>query len=374
MDFDLSDDQRLLKDSVDRLVLDTYDFEQRKTYIARPDGWSRENWAQFAELGLLGVNFAEDHGGFGGGLVETMLVAEAFGRGLVIEPYFANVILSGALLRHAAPVSVQDAYLPEIASGELLFAFAHHERNARHVMHHVETSAHSTEAGWVLRGEKALVLHGDCADKLLVSARISGGVRETRGIGLFLVDAASTQRRGYATQEGQRAAEVSLDGVIAEAVLSLDAWPAMARALDEAIAFQCAEAVGAMEALLDLTVDYLKTRTQFGRVIGDFQVLQHRAVDMKVQLELARSMAMYATMMAAETDAETRARAISAAKVQVGRSLRHVGQEAIQLHGGIGVTMEYKAGHYFKRLTMIEKSLGDTESHLTRLAAMGTAF
>ncbi len=374
MDFDLSDDQRLLKDSVDRLIADTYGFELRRGYIAQADGWSRENWARFAELGLLGVNFSEDHGGFGGGLVETMLVAEAFGRGLVIEPYFANVILCGALLRHAAPVPVQDAYLPQIAAGEALFAFAHHERNARHVQHHVAATAQSTDAGWVLHGEKSLVLHGDAADKLLVSARLTGNTRDTRGIGLFLVDAGSTTRRGYATQDGQRAAEVSLDGVIAEAVLSLDAWPGMARALDEAIAFQCAEAVGAMEELLDITIDYMKTRKQFGRAIAEFQVLQHRAVDMKVQLELARSMAMYATMMAADDDAETRARAISAAKVQVGRSLRHVGQEAVQLHGGIAVTMEYKAGHYFKRLTMIEKSLGDTEAHLERLAVMGTAF
>jgi len=374
MDFDFSEDQRLLKDSVDRLIADTYGFEQRHGYIAQPDGWSRQNWARFAELGLLGVNFAEDHCGFGGGLVETMLVAEAFGRGLVIEPYFASVILSGALLRHAAPVPVQDAYLPQIAAGEALFAFAHHERHARHVAHHVGTTAQSTDAGWVLHGEKSIVLHGDCATKLLVSARIAGSVRDTSGIGLFLVDAASTTRRGYATQDSQRAAEVSLDGVIAEAVLSLDAWPAIARALDEATAFLCAEAVGAMEEVLAITVDYLKTRKQFGRAIGEFQVLQHRAVDMKVQLELARSMAMYATMMAADDDADTRARAISAAKVQVGRSLRHIGQEAVQLHGGIAVTMEYKAGHYFKRLTMIEKALGDTDAHLERLAAMGTAF
>ena len=374
MDFDFSEDQRLLKDSVDRLVLDTYDFEQRKTYTAAPDGWSRANWARFAELGLLGVNFSEDHGGFGGGGVEMMLVAEAFGRGLVIEPYFATVVLAGGLLRHAAPTPIQDACLPGIAAGESLYAFAHHERNARHVAHHVGVTATSSEVGWVLNGEKSLVLHGDCADKLLVSARVSGGVRETKGIGLFLVDASSVKRRGYATQDAMRGAEITLDNVIAEAMLSLDAWPAISRALDEASAFLCAEAVGAMEEVLAITVDYLKTRKQFGRAIGEFQVLQHRAVDMKVQLELARSMAMYATMMAAEDDADTRARAISAAKVQVGRSLRHVGQEAVQLHGGIAVTMEYKAGHYFKRLTMIDKSLGDVDAHLERLAAMGTAF
>ena len=374
MDFDFSEDQRLLKDSVDRLVLDTYDFEQRKTYIAAPDGWSRENWARYAELGLLGVNFSEDHGGFGGGGAEMMLVAEACGRGLVIEPYYASVVLSGGLLRHAATAPIQDAYLPGVAAGETLFAFAHHERHARYVAHHVGTTATATAAGWVLTGEKSLVLHGDSADKLLVTARVAGGVRDTGGIGLFLVDANAVTKRGYATQDSMRAADISLDGVVAEAVLGLDAWPGIARALDEASAFLCAEAVGAMEELLAITVDYMKTRKQFGRAIAEFQVLQHRAVDMKVQIELARSMAMYATMMAAEDDADMRARAISAAKVQVGRSLRLVGQEAVQLHGGIAVTMEYKAGHYFKRLTLIEKSLGDTEAHLERLAAMGTAF
>lgn len=374
MDFDLSDDQRLLKDSVDRLVADTYGFEQRREILRGPEGWSRANWAQLAELGLLGVNFAEAHGGFGGGAVETMLVAEAFGRGLVVEPYFATVILAGGLLRHAASSAQQDAYLPRIAAGELLFAFAHHERQARYDFASVATSA--TEAGdaWEINGEKSLVLHGDCADKLIVSARISGAVGAPSGIGLFVVDAAHLIRRGYPTQDGLRAAEITFEGTKAEALLTVDGFPAIRRVIDEAIAFLCAEAVGAMAEMHASTIDYMKTRKQFGRAIGEFQVLQHRAVDMLVELELARSMSLYATMMSPHDDAMERGRAISAAKVQIGRSGRLVGQEAIQLHGGIAMTQEYKVGHYFKRVTMIEKLFGDTETHLRHLVEAGTAF
>ncbi len=374
MDFDLTDDQRLLKDSVDRLVADTYGFDHRRAILASAEGWSRDNWARLADLGLLGVNFAEEHAGFGGGPVETMLVAEAFGRALVVEPYFATVVLAGGLLRHAGNAAQQAAYLPRIAGGELLMAFAHHERHARYDLSSVTTSAVQAGDEWEINGEKSLVLHGDCADKLIVSARISGGNRDAGGIGLFVVDAGCLQRRGYSTQDGLRAAEISFSGVKAEAMLSLDGFPAIARTIDEATAFLCAEAVGAMAEMHAITVDYMKTRKQFGRAIGEFQVLQHRAVDMLVQVELARSMALYATMMASDDDSAERGRAISAAKVQVGRSGKMVGEEAIQLHGGMAMTMEYKVGHYFKRVTMIEKLFGDTEAHLQRLVAAGTAF
>lgn len=370
MDFDLSDDQRLLKDSVDRLVADTYGFEQRRELLKTAVGWSWANWATFAELGLLGVNFAEEHGGFGGGPVETMLVAEAFGRGLVLEPYLATVVLGGGLLRHAGSAGQQAAYLPRVADGSLLLAFAHHERAARYDLAHVATMATRSGDGWIIDGEKSLVLHGDCADKLIVSARVSGGDHEHGGIGLFVVDAAGLPRRGYATQDGQRAAEIVFSATKAEAVLSTDGFAAIRRTVDEAIAFLCAEAVGAMAEMHATTVDYMKTRKQFGRAIGEFQVLQHRAVDMFVELEQARSMAMYATMMASEEDADERGRAISAAKVQIGKSGRLVGQEAIQLHGGIAMTMEYKVGHHFKRVTMIEKMFGDTDTHLARLTQM----
>lgn len=370
MDFDLTDDQRMLKDSVNRLVADNCGFEQRKAILKSPEGWSRTNWAKLAELGLLGVNLPEEQGGFGGGPLEMMLVADAFGRALAVEPFFATCVLGAGLLRHAGKIDEVAA----VAAGEMLLAFAHHERQARYDLSYVTTSAMQMGDGWEITGEKSLVLHGDCADKIIVSARVSGAVGDEAGIGLFLMNASGLKRRGYATQDALRAAEISFEGSRAEAVLSLDGFSIISRVVDEAIAFLCAEALGAMEDMHTTTVEYLKTRKQFGRAIGEFQVLQHRAVDMLVQLELARSMVLYATMMASDDDAGARRRAISAAKVQVGNSARHVGQEAIQLHGGIAMTMEYKVGHHFKRLTMIEKMFGDTETHLRRLSAEGTAF
>jgi pimeloyl-CoA dehydrogenase small subunit len=377
MDFDLSDEQRLLRDSVDRLIADRYGFEQRRKYMAEPDGWSRAVWAQFAELGLLGLPFPEDAGGFGGGAVETMLVMEAFGRGLIVEPYLATVVLGGGLVFLAGTADQQYAILPEIASGERLLAFAHHERQARYELSDVATAARAQGGGWRISGEKALVLHGDCAQTLVVSARVSGGRRDADGIGLFLVEAdgPGVTRRGYPTQDGMRAAEISFADAHAEPLGTPgSAFAHIAQVIDRATAALCAEAVGAMADLHALTLDYLKTRKQFGRAIGEFQVLQHRSVDMFTALEQARSMALYATVMAEAADAAERARAISAAKVQIGRSARHIGQEAVQLHGGIGVTMEYKAGHLFKRLTMIERGYGDTDWHLARLAAMGGLF
>jgi pimeloyl-CoA dehydrogenase small subunit len=377
MDFDLTDEQRLLKDSVDRLVADQYQFEQRKKYMAEPDGWSRAVWQQYAELGLLGLPFAEAHGGFGGGAVETMIVMEIFGRGLVLEPYFATVILGGGLLRRAASPAQQQALLPQVVQGKLKLAFAHVERHSRYDLADVATTAKQDGAMWVLDGAKSVVLHGDCADRLLVTARTSGNRRDRSGIGLFLVDpsAAGVTRRGYPTQDGLRAAEVTLSGVRVPRDDAIpNALPAIEHVVDEAIAALCAEAVGCMQAMHETTLEYLKTRQQFGRPIGQFQVLQHRSVDMLVALEQARSMAMFAAVMAAEEDPTERRRAIAAAKVQIGRSGRHIGQEAIQLHGGIGMTMEYKVGHYFKRMTMIDKLFGDADTHLETLAQLGGLF
>jgi pimeloyl-CoA dehydrogenase small subunit len=380
MDFDLTDEQRLLKDSVDRLISDQYQFEQRKKYMTEPNGWSRAAWQQYAELGLLGLPFAEAHGGFGGGPVETMILMDAFGRGLVLEPYFATIILGGGLLRRAATPAQQQALLPQVAQGKLKLAFAHVERQSRYDLADVATAARQDGAAWVLDGAKSVVLHGDCADRLLVTARVSGGPRDRAGIGLFLVDpsAAGVTRRGYPTQDGLRAAEVTLSGarVPSENVLgdAGAALPAIEHVVDEAIAALCAEAVGTMQAMHDTTLEYLKTRQQFGRPIGQFQVLQHRSVDMLVALEQARSMAMFSAVMAGEEDATERRRAIAAAKVQIGRSGRHIGQEAIQLHGGIGMTMEYKVGHYFKRMTMIDKLFGDADVHLETLARLGGLF
>jgi len=380
MDFDLTDEQRLLKDSVDRLIADQYQFEQRKKYLAQPDGWSREIWQQFADLGLLGLPFAEQFGGFGGGPVETMIVMEAFGRGLVLEPYFATVILGGGLLRHAATQAQQQALIPEITQGKLKLAFAHVERQSRYDLADVTTTARLDDAAWVLDGAKSVVLHGDCADRLLVTARVSGRRRDRAGIGLFLVDPAASgvTRRGYPTQDGLRAAELTLSGVRVPTGDILGdpgaALPMIEHVVDEAIAALCAEAIGTMQIMHETTLEYLKTRQQFGRPIGQFQVLQHRSVDMLVALEQARSMAMFAAVMAAEENATERRRAMAAAKVQIGRSGKHIGQEAIQLHGGIGMTMEYKVGHYFKRMTMIDMLFGDADTHLATLARLGGLF
>jgi pimeloyl-CoA dehydrogenase small subunit len=374
MDFDFNDDQRLLKDSVDRLVAERYGFDQRRGFMAEPVGWSRAMWGQFAELGLLGLPFSEDHGGFGGSSVETMIVAEAFGRGLVVEPYLATVVLGGGLIRRVADPALQRELISQIAAGEVLLAFAHLERQSRYALNDVTTIARAEGGRFRLEGEKGVVLHGDCADKLLVTARTNGGTRDRSGIGLFLVDVRSegVSVRGYQTQDGLRAAEISLAGAFGVALGDPSgALPTVERVVDEALAYLAGEAVGVMEAMHKATIDYMKQRKQFGRAIGEFQALQHRAVDMYVLLEQARSMALYATMMAGEDDATERHRAVAAAKVQIGRSGRKIGQEAVQLHGGIGMTMEYMVGHYFKRMSMIEILFGDADTHLTHLAETG---
>jgi pimeloyl-CoA dehydrogenase small subunit len=303
-----------------------------------------------------------------------MLVMEAFGRALALEPYLATIVLGGGFLRHGGSEAQKTALIPRLAEGSLILAFAHTERQSRYDLADVATTARRDGALWRIDGEKGVVLHGDSADKLIVTARTGGGRRDRDGIGVFIVDAAAAgvTRRGYPTQDGLRAAEISFSGVHVgpQDVLGEPgaALPLVERVTGEAIAALCAEAVGAMAAMHELTLDYLKTRRQFGREIGSFQILQHRAVDMLIALEQARSMAMYATMMAGEEDAAERRRALSAAKVQIGRSGRLVGQQAIQLHGGIGMTMEYKVGHYFKRVTMIDATFGDADHHLRALA------
>ncbi len=379
MDFDLNDEQRQLKESVERLLADTYgDLNQRMAYMKEPKGYSAALWQQYAELGLLGVPFAEEHGGLGQGLTETMIIAEAFGRALAIEPYLPTVILSGGVLRHSGNAALLKELVPGIVEGKLTLALAHQERQARFNLADTATTARADgKGGYTLEGEKVVVLAGDSADKLIVTARVSGARADRGGIGLFLVDAKANgvTGRGYPTQDGLRAADVTLsavrvgpDAVVAGPDKGLKV---LERAVDDAIAALSAEAVGAMAGLHELTVDYLKTRKQFGVPIGSFQVLQHKAVDMLTALEEARSMAYYATMMAAEPDAKERAKAMAAAKVQLGRSARFLGETAIQLHGGIGMTMEYKAGHYFKRLTMIDMAFGDADHHLRELAKAG---
>jgi pimeloyl-CoA dehydrogenase small subunit len=374
MDFEFSEEQRLLKDSVERLLADRYDFEQRKAYMKEPHGFGGAPWRQYAELGLLGLPFDEAHGGSGGGPVETMIVAEAFGRALALEPYLATVVLGGGLLRHGGSDAQRAAILPKVADGSLLLAFAHGERQARYDLADVATAAKRDGAGYVLDGEKSVVLAGGAAGKLIVSARVAGNRRDREGLALFIIDAAApgVTRRDYATIDGLRAADVTLANVKAapESVLGEPgaALALIERVVDEAMAALAAEAVGAMAAMHELTLEYLRTRKQFGVPIGSFQVLQHRAVDMFVALEQARSMAMLATMMVTEPNAAERRKAIAAAKVQIGRSGRIVGQGAVQLHGGIGMTMEYKVGHYFKRVTAIDTTFGDADHHLGLLA------
>jgi len=377
MDFALTDEQRLLKESVERLLADRCRFEDRQRFMAEPTGWSRVLWRNYAELGLLGLPFEEKHGGVGGGPVETMIVMEAFGRALALEPFFATVVLGGGLLRLGADEAMRAVLIPKIAAGDLLLAFAHGERQSRYDLADIATAARRDGADYVLDGVKSLVIHGDCADKLVVSARLVGARTDRDGIGLFVVDAdaAGVSRRAYPTVDGLRAAEVILSGVRvgADRVLSEPgkAFPLIAKVADSAIAALAAEAVGAMGAMHESTVEYLKTRKQFGVPIGSFQVLQHRASEMLIALEQARSMAVFATMMAEEPDPTERRKAIAAAKVQIGRSGRFVGQQAIQLHGGIGMTMEYKVGHYFKRVTMIDTLFGDADHHLAELARLG---
>ena len=377
MDFDLSDEQKLVGDNVARLMKDKYGFEQRKAYAASPLGFSEELWRQYADLGLLGAPFSEEDGGYGGGAVEIMLTEEPFGRALTLEPYFSTVVLAGSALRHGASAEQRAELIPQIASGELRLALAHMELQSGWNPYDVKTTAKRDGEGFTLSGEKGLVLHGDSAHKLIVLARVAGGQRDKNGLGLFLVDgdASGVARRGYATQDGQRAAEVTLAGARGVALGEPEgAGAVVARIVEDAIAALSAEAVGAMAEAVEMTTEYLKTRKQFGVAIGAFQALQHRASDMVVALEQARSMMYLATMSSDDPDAAGRARSIGAAKAQIGRSGKFIGQQATQLHGGIAMTYEYKLGHLFKRLTMIDMAYGDADHHLARLSEGESLF
>ena len=374
MDFDLTEEQRLLRDSVERLLADHYGFDRRRSYLAEPNGWSRALWSQYAELGLLGLPFAESYGGFGGGPIEVMLVMEALGRVLALEPYLATVVLTGTALRLAGSEAQKSRILPQIAEGQMILAFAHGERQARYDLTDVLTTAKPKGSGWLLDGAKSVVLHGADAGRLVVSARTSGERDDPEGITLFLVDAAANgvARRSYPMREGTRAAEISLSDVEvgSEDVLGEvgKGLPVIDRVVEAGIAATAAEAVGAMEAMQAMTLEYLKTRQQFGRPIGENQVLQHRAAEMLMELERGRSMAMLAAMMVEEPDAAERAHNIAMVKVGVGQASKFVSQNAVQLHGGIGMTEEYAVGHYFRRCMVIEHLFGDTAHHLSRLA------
>lgn len=375
MDFDLSEDQRLLADSVTRLLADQYGFEARKGYAKQPRGWSEALWSRFAELGLLGLPFAEEYGGFGGGPVETMLIMEQFGHALVLEPFVATVVLAGTAIREAGSDAQKQALLPRIADGSLKLAFAHGERQARYDLTDVMTTAIRDGKGWVLDGAKAVVTHGDCADTLVVSARTAGERDAAAGITLFLVDATApgVARRGYAMRDEQRAADVALSNVRVDDDAMLgevgDGLRVIERVVQTGIAATAAEAVGAMQAMNDMTLEYSRTREQFGKPIGSYQVVQHRMADMFMAMEQGRSMAMLAAMSVNEADPVARARAIAMAKVGVGQAARYVSQSAVQMHGGIGMTEEYAVGHYFRRCMVIERLFGDPAHYLAQLAA-----
>ena len=373
MDFDLTEEQRLLKESVDRFVADNQ--RDPGAHGAAPDGAAL--WSGIAELGLLAVPFSEEEGGIGGGPVETMIVMEALGRGLITAPYLPTVVLGGGFLRLGGTEAQRAEFIPGIVEGSTTLAFAQLEAQSRYDLHDVATTAKRDGADYVLDGRKGVVLGGDAAGLLVVTARTAGARRDRDGITLFLVDANApgVTRRGMPSQDGQRVAEIGFDGVRVPADRVIgevdNGLPLAERVVDVALAALCADSLGAMEELHRMTVDYLKTRQQFGVPIASFQALQHRAADMLVAVEQARSMAMYAAMMAEEADARERRPAIAAAKAQVNRSGRLVGQEAVQLHGGIAMTWEYKAGHLFKRLTANDMLFGDTDHHLRAVMETG---
>ena len=373
MDFDFSDDQASLRDAVARWVEKGFSFERRHA-IAKAGGATRAVYAELAELGLTGLAVPEAHGGMSFGAIEAMVVMEELGRGLVNAPYAAGALVAPTLLS-AAPAALQAAWLPKIASAEALVVLAHQERAARYRLHHVSTRASATAGGHVLTGTKSLVPAGDEADAFIVPARLAGADDDSNGIGLVLGErtASGATRRGYPTQAGARAAELTLAATPAT-LITADGAALLEQAVDVGIAAVCAEAVGLMDRLVAITVEYMNTRKQFGATLASFQALRHRMADVKMNLELARSMSYFASMKLAEP-APQRRRALSQAKLQLGNSMRYVGQQCIQLHGGIGVTDEYIASHYFKRLTVMEMTFGDTLHHLGEVSArmQGTA-
>ncbi|MES2150458.1 MAG: acyl-CoA dehydrogenase family protein [Pseudomonadota bacterium] len=371
MDFNFNQEQLQFADALKRWVSKDYSFEQRARIIGSAGGTCDAAWAMLAELGMTALPVPEAQGGFNGNAIDMFVVMRELGRGLVVEPYFATV-LGAELLRlgggHAA-------LLEQVAAGSLKLACALGERQARHDLHDIATSAATREGGFVLNGAKQVVLHGAQAGQVLVSARSSGARRDTDGISLFVLPAATpgVTMRDYRTIDGQRAAEVRFDQVLlapSSLVGRLDAgWEVLEAGADYGAGLLCAEALGAMEAIFEATLEYLKTRTQFGAPIGKFQALQHRMADMYIHLEQARSMALLAAMKLSGADAGERRRVVSAAKFRVGQAMKFVGQQAVQLHGGMGVTNELPAAHHFKRLSMIELTLGDSDHHLGRFMA-----
>jgi len=376
MDFSFTEEQTLLRNTVAKLIQDDYDIETRRKVIRAEPGWRPQLWKQFAELGLLAAGMPEEQGGLGGGPIDTMIVMEEFGRGLVVEPFVPTVVIGGGFLMHGGSAAQKSEWLAKIAGGDTVMAFAYAEPQGRYNLADLATTATKRGGGYVLNGHKAVVVGAPWADTLIVTARTAGGQRDEKGVSVFLVDkkAKGVSTRDYPTVDGLRASEIAFENVSipADALIGQpDAGLALVeRVADEAIAALCAEASGAMKVLLDTTVDYSKTRKQFGVPIGKFQVLQHRMVDMFMNYEQSVSVTYMVTLKLGDEESE-RKRAASAAKVHIGKAGRFIGQSAVQIHGGMGMTDELNVGHYFKRLTMIDTQFGDVDHHLRRYAALG---
>lgn len=371
----LTDEQQLIKDSAERLVQNDYTIEARQKLIDSEEGFSRENWATFAELGWLGLPFKEEHGGFGGTTVDMAVLMEALGKGLVVEPIASSVILGGMALEIAGG-PLAEKLLPEMIAGERLLAFAHSEPKSRFNLSDVTVTAKADGTGYRINGQKMLVYHGGSADSLIVSARTGGVQRDRDGITLFVIDRAAdgVSVRGHKTVDGLRAAEVTFNDVAAgaDAVLGVKdkGLEIVEAVVDRACILFAAEASGAMEKSVDLTVEYTKERKQFGRPLSSFQALQHKMADMYAAHQFARALTYRAAALLDDCSPAERAEAAAAVKVRCGKSCQLVGEEAIQLHGGMGMTADMPIGHYFKRLTMINALFGNAQYHLKRYAAM----
>ncbi len=376
MDFSFTEEQTLLRNSVQKYLQNTYDFDTRRKVSKSDAGWRKEVYAYFAENGLLGAAIPEDFGGLGGSAVDTMIIAEEFGRALVIEPFIQNAVIAAGFLKAAGSTAQKETLLPAIAAGENVFAFAYAEPQGRYNLADLVTTAAKSGNGFTLNGYKAVVSGAPWADKLIVTARTSGGQRDAEGVTVFVVDknAKGVSTRDYPTVDGQRASEVTLENVTvgADAVIGEvgGGLKIVEKVTDEAIAALSAEAIGAMKVLNDTTIEYSKTRKQFGTPIGKFQVLQHRMVDMFMNYEQSVSITYMVTLKLEEEEAE-RKKAASAAKVQIGKAGRFIGQQAVQIHGGMGMTDELNVGHYFKRLTVIDTQFGNVDHHLKRYASLG---
>ena len=372
MDIEFTEEQKILQDSVERMLRASYDFDRRRGIIASEDGWSEPRWQEFANLGLLAAPFSEEAGGLGGGPIATMIIMEAFGRHLVVEPYFETVVLAGALIEALAADAQRRELLDGIMSGRTLWALALLEAQSRHDLHAVSTTAERQGDSYVLHGAKAVVVAAPWADQLIVSARTYGGSRDREGVSLFVVDrhAPNLHLQGFKTLDGRRAAEIKLEGVRVpiEKLLGQEgaATVALERCRERAIAAQCAEAIGAISELNKATLEYTKTRKQFGVPLGSFQALQHRMVDMFIAQEEATAITYALNATLAQGD--DIAKLASVAKAKVGEAGRYVGEQAVQLHGGMGMTEEFKVGHYLKRLVAINIQYGDPAFHTMRCA------